>query len=215
MSPPNEIRRRRPPPWPRPHSSRVEKHESPQYRDHRACRPWQNHAGRRASQAVRLGPRQPARRRARHGFHRPRKGARHHHPRQGDLGRLEGYAHQHRRHARPRRFRRRGRAHPQHGRRRHRAGRRRRRPDAADQVRGRQGAQGRPAADRRDQQDRPAGCPPGRGGQRGVRPVRRARRHRRAARLPDPLRLGPRRLDGAERRKVRRTRAWRRCSRWC
>ena len=34
--------------------------------------------------------------------------------------------------------------------------------------------------------------------QRGVRPVRRARRHRRAARLPDPLRLGPRRLDGRQ-----------------
>ena len=50
------------------------------------------------------------------GFERPRKGARHHHPGQGHLGGLEGYAHQHRRHPRPRRFRRRGRAHPQHGR---------------------------------------------------------------------------------------------------
>jgi GTP-binding protein len=59
--------------------------------------------------------------------------------------------------------------------------------------------------DRRDQQDRPPGRPPRRGGQRGLRPVRRARRHRRAARFPDPLRLGPRRLDGRESRKVRRT----------
>ena len=41
---------------------------------------------------------------------------------------LEGHAHQHRRHARPRRFRRRGGAHPQHGRRRRRAGRRLRGP---------------------------------------------------------------------------------------
>src|SRR3712207_7353968 len=30
---------------------------------------------------------------------------------------------------------------------------------------------------------------------RGVRPLRGPRRHRRAARLPDPLRLRPRRLD--------------------
>ena len=65
-----------------------------------------------------------------------------------------------------------------------------------------------------DQQDRPAGRPPCRGRQRGVRPVRRARRHRRAARLPDPLRLRPRRLDVARTRKARRTRAWRRCSTW-
>ena len=162
--------------------------------------------------AIRLLPRQSARRRARHGFQRPGEGTRHHHPGQGDLGRLEGHPHQHRRHARPRRFRRRGRAHPVDGRRRHRAGRRRRRADAADQVRRRQGAQGRPEADRRHQQDRPAGRPPCRGGQRGVRPVRRARRHRRAARLPDPLRFGPRRLDRGKPGRPARTRAWRRCS---
>jgi tRNA pseudouridine(55) synthase len=94
----------------------------------------------------------------------------------------------------------------------HRAGRRRRRPDAADQVRGRQGAEARPEADRRDQQGRPSGRPHHRSRQRGVRPVRSARRHRRAARLPDPVRFGPQRLDGAFARTARRTRAWRRCS---
>ncbi len=175
-----------------------EPHENAQHRDHRPRRPWQDHACRPIAQTVRLVPREPARRRTRDGQQRPRKGARHHHPCQGDLGRLEGHAHQHRRHARPRRFRRRGGAHPQHGRWRHRAGRRCRRPDAADQVRGRQGAEGRPEADRRDQQDRPARRAPCRGGQRGVRPLRRARRHRRAARFPDPLRFGPRRLDGGQ-----------------
>ena len=173
---------------PRPH------HEPAKHRDHRARRPWENHARRPTPPPGRLLPREPARRRTRHGFQRPRKGARHHHPRQGDFGRLEGLSHQHRRHPRPRRFRRRGRAHPFDGGFGHRAGRRRRRPDAADQVRRRQGAEGRPEADRRDQQDRPSGCPPRRGRQRGVRPLRRARRHRRAARLPDPLRFGPRRL---------------------
>ena len=94
----------------------------------------------RASAAVRRLPREPAGRRTGHGFQRPRARARHHHPRQGDLGGLEGHPHQHRRHPRPRRFRRRGRAHPVDGRRRHRAGRRRRGADAADQVRRRQGA---------------------------------------------------------------------------
>jgi small GTP-binding protein len=39
------------------------------------------------SKQVRLLPRKPARRRARHGLQRPRKRARHHHPGQGDLGR--------------------------------------------------------------------------------------------------------------------------------
>ena len=80
----------------------------------------------------------------------------------------------------------------------HRAGRRRRRADAADEVRRRQGAQGGAEADRRHQQDRPSRRAPCRGGQRGVRPLCRARRHRRAARLPHPLRLGPRRLGVGE-----------------
>ena len=100
-------------------------------------------------------PREPARRRTRHGFQRPRARARHHHSGQGDLGGLERHAHQHRRYARPRRFRRRGGAHSQHGRRRAGAGRRRRRPAAANQVRGLQGAQDGPQAHRRHQQGRP------------------------------------------------------------
>ena len=133
-------------------------------------------------------------------FQRPRARARHHHSRQGDLGRVEGRADQHRRHARPRRFRRRGRAHPVDGRRRDRAGRRRRGADAADQIRGRQGAEDRPQADRLHQQGRQARRAAERSRQRGVRPVRRARRHRRAARLPDPLRLGQAGLDGGRAR---------------
>ena len=66
-------------------------------------------------------------------------------------------AHQHRRHAGPRRLRRRGRARARHGRRRAAAGRRGRRPDAADAVRHPQGARTGPQADRRGEQDRPAG----------------------------------------------------------
>ena len=115
-------------------------HGHPQHRDHRACRPWQDHAGRRAAEAVRHLPREPGDGRAGARFERPRARARHHHPRQGDLGRVAGPPHQHRRHARPRRLRRRGRAHPRHGRRRAAARRRRRGADAADQVRHRQGA---------------------------------------------------------------------------
>ena len=156
-----------------------EPHEPPQHRHHRPRRPRQDHARRQAAAAVRLVPRKPARRRARHGFERSREGARHHHPGQGDLGVVARHAHQHRRYARPRRFRRRGRAHPVDGRRRDRAGRCGRGADAADQVRGRQGAQARAAADRGHQQGRPAGRAGHRGGQRRVRPVRGARRHRR------------------------------------
>ncbi len=53
--------------------------------------------GRRTPEAVGLLPRKPARRRAHDGFQRTGKGTRHHHPRQGDFGRVEGYAHQYRR----------------------------------------------------------------------------------------------------------------------
>ena len=41
------------------------RHESSQRRDHRPCRPWQDHAGRPAAAAVRLLPREPAGGRAR------------------------------------------------------------------------------------------------------------------------------------------------------
>ena len=151
------------------------RYEYPQRRDHRARRPWQDDARRPAVPPVGHLPRQPARRRARDGFQRPRERARDHHPCQMHLGRMERcqrqhHAHQHRRHARPRRFRRRGRAHPQHGRRRHPAGRRGRGPDAADQVRHRQGAEPGPSPDRRGQQDRP----PGRAARRSARRMFRA-----------------------------------------
>ncbi len=72
--------------------------------------------------------------------------------------RMEGQAHQHRRHARPRRFRRRGRAYPVDGRRRGAAGRCRRRPDAADQVRDLQGAGTGSAPHRGAEQGRQARC---------------------------------------------------------
>ena len=61
-----------------------------------------------------------------------------------------------------------------------------------------QGAEDRPAA-RSSRSTRSTGRTRRheRSHQRGLRPLRRSRRDRRAARLPDPLRLGPRRLDGA------------------
>ena len=127
---------------------------------------------------------------------------------------LEGDAHQHRRHPRPRRFRRRGRAHPEHGGRRPGAGRRRRGRAAADQVRGRQGARPRPAPDRGGQQDRPRRRPRRRGPHRGVRPVRRAGCHRRAARFPDAVCLRPAGLGGPG-RWTGRARTCRRCSTSC
>ena len=68
---------------------------------------------------------------------------------------LRGHAHQHRRHAGPRRLRRRGRARAVDGRRRAAAGRRGRGPDAADALRHAQGAGARPEADRGGQQGRP------------------------------------------------------------
>ena len=122
-----------------------------------------------------------------------------------------GHAHQHRRHAGPRRLRRRGGAHPQHGGRRHRAGGRRRGAAAADQVRGLQGAEAGPRAHRRHQQDRPARRAPQRRPERDLRSVRGPRRQRRAARLPRALRLGPRGLDGARPCRARAP-TWCRCS---
>ena len=82
--------------------------------------------------------------------------ARHHDPGEELRRRVEGHAHQHRRHARPRRLRRRGRARAVDGRQRAAAGRRGRRPDAADPLRHQEGAGARPEADRRRQQGRPA-----------------------------------------------------------
>ena len=126
-------------------------------------------------------------------FERPRARARHHHPRQGDLGRVAGPPHQHHRHARPRRLRRRGRAHPRHG---------RRLVLLVDAAEGpmpqtkfvtRQGADARPAADRRAEQGRQARRRARPRAERGLRPLRDPRRRRGAARLPAPLRLGPRR----------------------
>ena len=129
---------------------------------------------------------------------RPRARARHHHPRQGDLDRLEGHPHQHRRHARPRRFRRRGRAHPQHGRRRASSWSmppkgRCRRPSSWSPRRSRSGF-GRSSPSTRSTATTPAR----RGRLRGVRPVRGAGRHRGAARFSGALRLRQGRLDGAE-----------------
>ena len=171
-------------------------HADSQRRDHRPCRPRQDHPGRQAAQPVRLVPRPPGGGRARDGPQRPGARARHHHPRQVHLGGLARHPHQHRRHPRPRRFRRRGGAHPEHGGWRHRAGGRRRGRAAADQVRGRQGAGARAAPDRRGQQGRPRRRPPGRGAYRGIRPVRRPGRQRCPARFPDAVRLRPPGLGG-------------------
>ena len=65
-------------------------HGTPQHRDHRACRPRQDDAGRPAAAPERRVPRQPAGRRARPGFERPGARARHHDPGQMHLGRLAG-----------------------------------------------------------------------------------------------------------------------------
>ncbi len=170
-------------------------HEASQHRHHRPRRPWQDDPRRPALAAVGRVSRQPARRRTGHGFERPRTRARHHHPRQGNLGGVEGRSDQYRRHAGPRRFRRRGRAHPFYGRRGDHPGGCGRRPDAADQVRPGQGAENRAEADRLRQQSRQAGRSSDRSRQRSVRPVRRARRDRRTARFPDHLWLRQAGLD--------------------
>ena len=123
---------------------------------------------------------------------------------------LEGHAHQHRRHARPRRFRRRGRAHPVHGRWRVLL------VDAAEGpmpqtkfvLRRRWRSACKP--DRRHQQDRPARRAPQRGAERGVRPLRRPRRRPTSSSIsrssmPRAAGLDGRRADGPRR-------TWRRCS---
>ena len=120
------------------------------------------------------------------------------------VDRLAGHAHQHRRHAGPRRFRRRGRAHPQHGRRRRRAGGRRRRsacrrPNSSSRRRSRWACKPIVVINKVDRPD----ARPDASAQRGVRSVRRAGRQRRAARFPHPLRLGQGGLDGGKPRRVR------------
>jgi hypothetical protein len=125
--------------------------EHPQRRDHRARRPWQDHAGRQPPQAVGQLPRRRTREargraaRPHHGLQPARARARHHHPleelrRHVPRARRQGLPHQHHRHARPRRLRRRGRARAPHGRRRLLLVDSLRRPDAPDQVRAGQGA---------------------------------------------------------------------------
>ena len=101
-------------------------------------------------------PRQPGRRRARHGLDGPRAREGHHDPRQEHRGPPRRREAQHRRHAGPRRLRRRGRARADDGRRRAAARRRLRGPAAADALRAAQGARGAAAGDPRRQQGRPA-----------------------------------------------------------
>ncbi len=173
--------------------------EPSQRGDHRPRRSRQDHARRPALPPVGHLPRQPARGRARDGFQRPRERARDHHSRQVHLGRVGRHA------ARPR------------------TSTSSTRPatpisaprssascrmvdgvillvDAAEGpmpqtkfVTGKALAPG-PQADRRRQQDRPPRRAPGRSARRSVRAVPEPRGQRRAARLPDALRLGPRRL---------------------
>ena len=124
----------------RPSESNLMTTPDPQHRHHRPRRPRQDHAGRPAAAPERHLPREREGRRARDGHQRPRARARHHDPGQELRRRVAGHAHQHRRHAGPRRLRRRGRARAVDGRRRAAAGRRGRRADAADALRHPQGA---------------------------------------------------------------------------
>ena len=122
--------------------------------------------------------------------------ARHHHPRQELRRHVRRHAHQHRRHAGPRRFRRRGRARAVDGGQRAAAGRCGRRPDAADALRHAQGAGAGPEAHRRRQQGRPPERAAGLGREPHLRSVRQARRDRGATRFSGDLRLGAARLGG-------------------
>ena len=163
---------------------------APQHRHHRARRPWQDHAGRPAPEAVRHVRRPQDRARTRHGLQRARARTRHHDPGEEHCDPVARLPHQHRRYAGPRRLRRRGRARAVDGRLGAAAGRCGRRADAADALRDAEGVRARAAADRRDQQDRPRRSAPALGARPDVRPVRQARRERSAARLPGRLRLG-------------------------
>ena len=164
------------------------------HRDHRARRPWQDHAGRLPAASVRHLRRARENRRASHGLERHRKGTRHHDPGQELRHRIRRHAHQHRRHARARRLRRRSGTRVVDGRHRVVGRRCRRRPDAADAFRHAQGAGARPQRHRGREQDRPSGRAPRLGRRPDLRAVRQAGRHRSPARFPRDLRLGARRL---------------------
>ena len=129
----------------------------PQRRHRRPRRSRQDDARRRDALAVRSVPREPGRRRARHGHRRPGAREGDHDPRQEHGRPLPRDEDQHRRHAGPCGLRRRGRARADDGRRRPPAGRRQRRPSAPDPVRAAQGARVAAAGDPRRQQGRPAG----------------------------------------------------------
>jgi hypothetical protein len=181
----------------------------PQRRDHRARRPWQDHAGRQPPQAVGQLPRGRAREargraaRPHHGLQPARARARHHDPLQElrrELPRAgrQGLPHQHHRHAR---------ATPTS------AARSSacfawptgacllvdpRRPDAPDQVRAGQGARAGPQAGRHRQQGRPPGRQ--RRGSRQDNEVfdsGRTRRRGSRAGLPGDLRRRARRLGAS------------------
>ena len=159
----------------------------PQRRHRRPRRPRQDDPRRRHALAVRRLPRQPGRRRSRHGLDGPRAREGHHDPRQEHVGPLPRRQAQHHRHARPRGLRRRGRARADDGRRHPAARRRLRGPAAADALRPAQGARGPAAGDPRRQQGRPARRAHRRGRRRGLRALPRPRRRRGADRVPDRL----------------------------
>ena len=134
-----------------------------QRRPHRPCRPRQDDAGRRHARGDRRLRRTRDADRAGHGLVRPGAGARHHHPRQGCVGHVEGHPDQPGRHPGARRLRGRGGAGAGHGRRGAAAGRRRRGPVATDPLRAVQGARPPPAGGGGAQQGRPRRRPPRRG----------------------------------------------------
>ena len=94
------------PPHDRPRQSAMPAAAAPrprrpaQRRDRRPRRPRQDHARRRDAPPDRRVPREPGRRRPRHGLGRPRAREGHHDPRQADDGRLRRRPPEHRRHAR-------------------------------------------------------------------------------------------------------------------
>ena len=173
------------------------------HRADRARRSRQDHPGRCNAARHRGLCRARDQGRPRPRFQRPGTRARHHHPGQGSIRRLERGAHQSGRYAGPRRLRGRGRAGTDAGRRRPLAGRRLRRPDAANPIRALQGPGPRASRRRRDQQGRPARRPPRRGGRRGVRAVLRLGGRRRRHRVSHRFR---RRSGGSDHGRCRHSR---------